>query len=120
MVECFLYNMRKPNYIRDIEGKNNIIYSVMTLPEGNNEFLKFVDDKFELVNSISSMGTDLKITFSEKFYLTKQEFYIYLLITDDDEVQVKVFYNQKQFDELRLVFGQILKQKNLWKLQQKN
>ena len=116
----FLYNMRKPTYIREIESKNDISYSVISLPEANDQFIKFADSKFELVNSISSINGDLKITFSEKIYTTKQNFYIYLLITDDDEVQVKVFYNQKQFDELRLVFGQILKQKNLWKLQQKN
>jgi hypothetical protein len=116
----FLYNMRKPTYIREIESKNDISYSVISLPVANNQFMKLADTKFELVYSVSNFEEDGKITFSEKVYTTKQNFYIYLLITDDDEVQVKVFYIQKQFDELRLVFGQILKQKNLWKLQQKN
>jgi hypothetical protein len=107
--------MRKPAYIKEIESKNDISYSVISLPVANQQFMKFADNNFELVYSVSNFEQDGKITFSEKVYMTKQNFYIYLSITDDDEVQVKVFYNQKQFDELRLVFGQILKQKNLWK-----
>jgi hypothetical protein len=111
--------MKKPNYIEKIEKDDNIYFSVMDLPYGNTELEKFIDGKFELVHSIAQMEQDLKIRFKEKIYLTKQEFYIYLLITDDD-IQVRVFYKQKQLDELRLIIGQLLKQTNLWKLQQKN
>lgn len=111
--------MKKPNYIEKIEKDDNIYFSVMDLPYGNTELEKFIDGKFELVHSIAQMEQDLKIRFKEKIYLTKQEFYIYLLITDDD-IQVRVYYKQKQLDELRLIIGQLLKQTNLWKLQQKN
>ena len=111
--------MKKPNYIEKIEKNDNIYFSVMDLPYGNTELEKFIDGKFELVHSIAQMEQDLKIRFKEKIYLTKQEFYIYLLITDDD-IQVRVYYKQKQLDELRLIIGQLLKQTNLWKLQQKN
>ena len=105
--------MKKPNYIEKIEKDTNIYFSVMDLPDASQEFLKFTSDKFELIHSIDEMGQDLKITFKEQIYLTKQEFYLYLLITDDD-IQVRVYYQQKQLDELRLIIGQLLKQSNLW------
>jgi hypothetical protein len=111
--------MEKPNYIENIEKDNNLYFSVMDLPNATQEFLKFTSDKFILIHSIAEMSQDLKITFKEQIYLTKQEFYLYLLITDND-IQVRVYYQQKQLDELRLIIGQILKQTNLWKLQQKN
>lgn len=112
--------MKKPNYIEKIEKDDNIYFSVMDLPYGNTELEKFIDGKFELVHSISDIGQNLKITFKEKLYKTKQEFYLYLIITEDDNIQSRVYYKQKQLDELRLIIGQILKQTNLWKLQQKN
>lgn len=111
--------MKKSNYIKKVENDRNIYFSVMDLPMATPDFLKFTSDKFELIHSIAEMGQDLKIDFKEKLYLTKQEFYIYLLITDDDII-VRVYYQQKQLDELRLIIGQLLKQSNLWKLQQKN
>jgi len=111
--------MTKSNYIEKIEKENNVYFSVMDLPNATPEFLKFISEKFALIHSIAEMGQDLKITYKEKIYLTKQEFYLYLLITDDD-IQVRVYYQQKQLDELRLIIGQLLKQSNLWKLQQKN
>ena len=111
--------MKKPNYIEKVEDDRNEYFSVMDLPNATLEFLKFASDKFALIHSIAEMSQDLKITFKEQIYLTKQEFYLYLLITDDD-IQVSVYYQQKQLDELRLIIGQILKQTNLWKLQQKN
>ena len=111
--------MKKPNYIKKIEKDEGMIFSVMDLPCANIEFEKFINSKFELVHSISNIEQNLKITFKEKLYKTKQEFYLYLLITDND-IQVRVYYQQKQLDELRLIIGQILKQTNLWKLQQKN
>jgi hypothetical protein len=73
-----------------------------------------------LVHSTSSIGLDLNSIYYEKIYLTKQGFYVYLSITDEDDVKVNVFYLQDKLPELQLVFGQILKQNNLWKLQQKN
>ena len=112
--------MKKPNYIEKIEKEGNTYFSVMDLPCGNIEFEKFIDSKFELVHSISDIGQNLKITFKEKLYKTKQEFYLYLIITEDNSIQSRVYYKQKQLDELRLIIGQILKQTNLWKLQQKN
>lgn len=115
----YLINMKKPNYIEKVEDDKNVYFSVMNLPMASPDFLKFTSDKFELAHSIAEMAQDLKINFKEKIYLTKQEFYIYLLITDDD-IQVRVYYQQKQLDELRLIIGQLLKQTNLWKLQQKN
>lgn len=115
----YLTNMEKPNYIEKVENDRNIYFSVMDLPMATPDFLKFTSDKFELTHSVAEMGQDLKITFKEQIYLTKQEFYLYLLITDDD-IQVRVYYQQKQLDELRLVIGQILKQTNLWKLQPKS
>jgi len=111
--------MKKSNYIEKVENDRNIYFSVMDLPMATPDFLKFTSDKFELIHSIAEMGQDLKINFKEKLYLTKQEFYIYLLITDNDII-VRVYYQQKQLDELRLIIGQLLKQSNLWKLQQKN
>ena len=65
-------------------------------------------------------GCPFCVDFKEKLYKTKQEFYLYLLINEDDSIQSRVYYKQKQLDELRLIIGQILKQTNLWKLQQKN
>ncbi len=115
----YLINMKKPNYIEKIEEDKNVYFSVMDLPFASDDFLRFTSEKFELIHSIAQMEQDLKIRFKEKIYLTKQEFYIYLLITDDD-IQVRVYYKQKQLDELRLIIGQLLKQTNLWKLQKKN
>lgn len=112
--------MKKPNYIERIEKEDDIYFSVMDLPLANIELEKFFDGKFELVHSISDIGQNLKITFKEKLYKTKQEFYLYLIIMEDDSIQSRVYYKQKQLDELRLIIGQILKQTNLWKLQQKN
>jgi hypothetical protein len=107
--------MKKFNYIEKLEREGEEYFSVMDLPTANNEIEKFMDGKFELVNSISDIKQTLKITFKEKLYKTKQEFYIYLLITEDDSVECRVYYKQKQLDELRLIIGQILKQTNLWK-----
>jgi hypothetical protein len=115
----YLINMSKPNYIEKIEVNEGNNFSVMTLPLANIEFEKFIDGKFELVHSISDIGQNLKITFKEKLYKTKQEFYLYLIITEDDSIESRVYYKQKQLDELRLIIGQILKQTNLWKLQKK-
>jgi len=112
--------MKKPNYIERIEVDEGNNFSVMNLPCAHIEFEKFINDKFELVHSISDIEQNLKITFKEKLYKTKQEFYLYLLINEDDSIQSRVYYKQKQLDELRLIIGQILKQTNLWKLQQKN
>ena len=112
--------MKKPNYIEKIEKDEGMFFSVMDLPCANIEFEKFINSKFELVHSISNIEQNLKITFKEKLYKTKQEFYVYLLINEDDSIQSMVYYKQKQLDELRLIVGQILKQTNLWKLQQKN
>jgi hypothetical protein len=113
--------MKKPNYIERIEEITKNDFSVMNLPDANIEFEKFLDNsKFELVHSISSIGQNTKIIFKEKIYKTKQEFYLYLLITEDGDVQSRIYYKQKQLDELRLVIGQILKQTNLWKLQLKS
>lgn len=107
--------MKKPNYIEKIEVDEGNDFSVMNLPCANIEFEKFINGKFELVHSISDIEQNLKITFKEKLYKTKQEFYIYLIITEDDSIQSMVYYKQKQLDELRLIIGQILKQTNLWK-----
>lgn len=115
----YLINMKKPNYIEKIEKDEGVFYSVMNLPNANHEFVKYVETKFELVHSVANIGLDLKISFKEKIHQTKQDFYLYLLLTDDD-IQVRVYYKQKQLDELRLIIGQLLKQTNLWKLQQKN
>jgi hypothetical protein len=113
--------MKKPNYIERIEGVTENNFSVMNLPEANIEFEKFLDNsRFELVHSVSDVGQNTKITFKEKIYKTKQEFYLYLLITEDGDIQSSVYYKQKQLDELRLIIGQILKQTNLWKLQPKS
>jgi hypothetical protein len=112
--------MKKPNYIERIEKEYDIYFSVMDLPLANIELEKFIDGKFELVHSISDIGQNLKITFKEKLYKTKQEFYLYIVITDEDEIHLRVYYKQKQLDELRLIIGQILKQTNLWKLHKKN
>lgn len=112
--------MMKPNYIEKIEVDEGNNFSVMNLPCANIEFEKFINGKFELVHSISDIEQNSKITFKEKLYKTKQEFYIYLIIMEDDSIQSRVYYKQKQLDELRLIIGQILKQTNLWKLQQKN
>lgn len=103
-----------------MENKKNEVYSHLIFPNANNEFIKFADSRFELVHSVSSIGLDLKIIYSDKIYLTKQGFYVYLSITDEDNVKVNVFYIQDKLPELQLIFGQILKQQNLWKLQQKN
>ena len=116
----YLIDMKKSNYIEEIEKKGDIYFSVMNLPCASIEFEKFIDGKFEIVHSISNIEQNSKITFKEKLYKTKQEFYIYLIITEDETIQSKVYYKQKQLDELRLIIGQILKQTNLWKLQQKN
>ena len=106
----------KPNYIEKVENMTENEFSVMNLPDANIEFEKFLDNsKFELVYSISDVGQNLKISYKEKIYKTKQEFYLYLLITEDDGIQSKIYYKQKQLDELRLIIGQILKQTNLWK-----
>lgn len=113
-MEGYLINMKKSNYIERIEIDEGNNFSIMNLPLGNIEFEKFIDSKFELVHSISDIGQNLKITFKEKLYRTKQEFYLYLIITEDD-IQVRVYYKQKQLDELRLIIGQLLKQTNLWK-----
>jgi hypothetical protein len=110
----------KPDYIERIEIVEGDNFSVMNLPLGNIEFEKFIDSKFELVHSISDIKQNSKIIFKEKLYKTKQGFYLYLLITEDDGIQSRIYYKQKQLDELRLIIGQILKQTNLWKLQQKN
>ena len=112
--------MKKPNYIERIEKKSDIYFSVMDLPLGNIELEKFIDGKFELVHSISNIEQNLKILFKEKLYKTKQEFYLYLIINEDDSIESRVYYKQKQLDELRLIIGQLLKQTNLWKLQKKN
>ncbi len=111
----YLIDMKKSNYIEEIEKKGDIYFSVMNLPCANIEFEKFFNGKFELVHSISDIEQNSKITFKEKLYKTKQEFYIYLIITEDDSIQSRVYYKQKQLDELRLIIGQILKQTNLWK-----
>jgi hypothetical protein len=111
--------MKKSNYIEMIEKDNGYCFSVMDLPVGTNDLVKFSDDKFELTHSISEMGQNSKINFKEKLYITKQGFYLYLLTTDDD-IQVRVYFLQKQLTELRLIIGQLLKQTNLWKLQKKN
>ena len=71
------------------------------------------------VKNSSSLEQALK-QYKLKIYKTKQEFYLYLLITEDGDVQSRIYYKQKQLDELRLVIGQILKQTNLWKLQPKS
>lgn len=118
-MEDFLNSMEKPNYIKKIETDKNICLSIMNLPDATEDFIKFTSEKFELVDSLGDMGLDIKITFKEKLYLTKQEFYLYLLITDD-KIKVRIYYQQKQLNELKLIIGQLLKQKNLWKLQQKN
>jgi hypothetical protein len=107
--------MKKPNYLERIEVDEGNNFSVMNLPGANIEFEKYINSKFELVHSISDIEQNLKITFKEKLYKTKQEFYIYLIINEDDSIQSRVYYKQKQLDELRLIIGQILKQKNLWK-----
>ena len=113
--------MEKPNYIKRIEEIIENDFSVMNLPEANIEFEKFLDNsKFELVHSISNIEHNSKILFKEKIYKTKQEFYLYLLITEDGDIQSRIYYKQKQLDELRLIIGQILKQTNLWKLQLKS
>jgi hypothetical protein len=116
----YLIDMKKSNYIERIEVDEGNNFSVMNLPCANIEFEKFIDGKFELVHSISDIGQNFKIIFKEKLYKTKQEFYLYLIINEDDSIQSKVYYKQKQLDELRLIIGQILKQTKLWKLQQKN
>jgi hypothetical protein len=107
-------NIKKPKFIKKLEVDGGNIFSFINLPCANTEFEKFVNSKFELVYSISNIGKNLKITFKEKLYKTKQEFYLYLIITDDDNIQSRVYYKQKQLDELRLIIGQILKQTNLW------
>jgi hypothetical protein len=111
--------MKKSNYIEMVEKDENIYFSVMDLPDATTEFLKFTSEKFELIHSVADMEQNSKISFKEKLFLTKQKFYIYLLITDDD-IKVRIYYKQRQFSELTIIIGQLLKQANLWKLQQKN
>jgi hypothetical protein len=106
--------MEKIEYIKKLEEGEENNFSVMNLPCANIEFEKVINGKFELVHSISDIGQNLKITFKEKLYKTRQEFYIYLIIAEDGTIQSRIYYKQKQLDELRLIIGQILKQKNLW------
>jgi hypothetical protein len=118
-LRIYLINMKKSNYIEMIEKDNGYCFSVMDLPVATNELVKFSDEKFELIHSLSEMEQNSKINFKEKLYITKQGFYLYLLTTDD-EFRVRVYFLQKQLTELRLIIGQLLKQTNLWKLQKKN
>ena len=111
--------MKKSNYIEMVEKDENIYFSVMDLPDATTEFLKFTSEKFELIHSVADMEQNSKISFKEKLFLTKQKFYIYLLITDDD-IKVRIYYKQRQISELTIIIGQLLKQANLWKLQKKN
>lgn len=107
--------MEKSNYIKKLEIESGEYFSIMDLPMANSEIEKFMDDKFEMVNSVSEIKQNLKIIFKTKIYKTKQDFYIYLLITEDYGADCRVYYKQKQLNELKLIIGQILKQKNLWK-----
>jgi hypothetical protein len=99
-----------PKYIESIEEE---IFSHITIEfqkKGIDEFLS--DKTFTVVWSEGDANEQTgKIKFRKKIYKTKQGFYLYLLL-NDEETSMVVYYRQHQINELTIFISQLLKQFN--------
>lgn len=103
--------MKKPKYIKQREKESEITFSSMILYFNTDGLDKFISNRsFTLVWSDGRIEkTNGEIFLSEKLFLTKQGFYIYLSSNKLPD-SMMVYYRQEQYDELRIFMGQLLKQ----------
>ena len=99
-----------PKYIKSIEDEVLSQITVEFQKKGIDEFIS--NKTFTVVWSEGNTDEQTgKIKFRKKIYKTKQGFYLYLLLNEEDTSMV-VYYRQHQINELTIFISQLLKQFN--------
>lgn len=102
---------KKPKYIKQREKESEITLSSIVLYFKGDVLNKFISGRsFTLVWSNGRIETNNgEIILTEKVFLTKQGFYLYLSLNNLPD-SMMIYYRQEQYDELRIFIGQLLKQ----------
>jgi hypothetical protein len=99
-----------PKYIKSIEDEVLSQITVEFQKKGIDEFIS--NKTFTVVWSEGDANEQTgKIKFRKKIYKTKQGFYLYLLL-NEEETPMVVYYKQHQINELTIFISQLLKQFN--------
>jgi len=99
-----------PKYIESIEDEVLSQITVEFQKKGIDEFIS--NKTFTVVWSEGNADEQTgKIKFRKKIYKTKQGFYLYLLL-NEEETPMNVYYKQHQINELTIFISQLLKQFN--------
>jgi len=99
-----------PKYIESIEDEVLSQITVEFQKKGIDEFIS--NKTFTVVWSEGNTDEQTgKIKFRKKIYKTKQGFYLYLLL-NEEETPMVVYYKQHQINELTIFISQLLKQFN--------
>jgi hypothetical protein len=99
-----------PKYI---ETESEEIFSQVTIEFQKKGIDEFISNKtFTVVWSEGNTDEQTgKIKFRKKIYKTKQGFYLYLLLNEEETLMV-VYYRHNQIKELTILISQLLKQFN--------
>ena len=106
--------MIKPEYIQNLEAKEDIL-SKMDCHPINGEFLKFLGEKkFTRVYETSSIDSQGLIRFNEVIFKSQQGFYLYVekktQISAEPKFNLTIYYKIEQYTELFMFLLQLLKQ----------
>ena len=102
--------MKKPEYIQNLESKENI-FSVMVCDRLEGELLKYLNEKKLIrVYELSNIGLDGSISFNEVIFKSQQRFYLFVEKTGSPKFNLTIYYKVEQYNELYLFITQLLKQ----------
>lgn len=102
--------MTKPDYIQFLE-LNNGVFSLMQFHKFRGEIVGYLDDKFERVYEFGVVPKKGIAKWKEVIYQTKQNFYMHLKASENDEEDyfLDIYYMADKRNELLYVTTQLLK-----------
>lgn len=105
--------MKKPEYIINLEQKENIFSCATHKLDG--EFLKFLNDKkLSRVYESSTITDDGVFNFDEVIFKSQQNFYLFVenktVMGSQPRFTLTIYYKAEQYNELFLFLSQLLKQ----------
>jgi len=102
--------MSRPEYIQKIEGDK--LLSILNVGKYNLPENLFDNKNFYALMYVDSVFKENQFLYTEKIIKTKHGFYIHLhkLGIHEESVDIKVYYNPEQINELIIYIKQFLKQ----------
>ncbi len=101
--------MKLSRYIKNIEKKNECVYSKVHNIYGPAHIKKIEENKNLTLIFGNSEFRDRKINFNDKLYVTNSGFYIYWKLMDDNNFSLTIYYKIEQLQEVMIYLLQLNK-----------